>query len=310
MHGGSIKPKERCGMKKLAITWHILLAILGIGVLGGIWAYMFVAGTGWFFGPYRSVRIGDARVVQYLLLIYSLIGMPAGVFSACRVVQLATAGGSNRFAHWQSLRPMSRLFSVLATILIITGVAAENPIATLRSLPIFGGSDSSGDTGPSEEGLDYPELPLTPPDPYAWSIYDLEGNEVTMDTFRGKVVFLNAWTTWCGFCVLEFPNIQRLHEHMKDRDDIVVLAVSPEDPEVVRKWVDEKDFQIPFYTLVPAMAEGDPRPQFPKSFPVRVLPTTYIIAPDGQIAYSHTGMAAWDGQKTVDFLKMLAKSAP
>lgn len=293
-------------MRKLSIAMHALLAVVLLGVLGTLWAFMLARGTGDLLSPFRSVRIGPARVVQYLLAVYSLVGIPAGVLSACRVVQL----GTGRFGGWRSLRPMSNLFAVLGVLLIVVAVAAENPAAILRSLPFFGAAQPP--PGPTEDRLEYPALPLTPSDPYAWSVYDLDGNEVPLSTFRGKVVFINAWATWCGFCLREFPNIQRLYDGLKDHEGIAFLIVSPEEPETVRAWAAEQDYTLPFYTLAasaPPEGEAAAEPRFPPPFSVRGLPTTFILAPDGQLAFQHSGMAAWDGEKTVAFLNALAETA-
>lgn len=306
-------------MRKATIALHALLAVAAVAILGTVWVLMFVNGSGGFFSPFRTVRLGSARIVQYFLCLYSLVGVPAGFFCACRAIQLGTRSGRGVFRGWYSLRALSNVFAVLAILLIVVGVAAENPIGTLRSLPIFRG-EAAAPPGPTEDRLNYPDLPLEQPGPYAWSIYTLDGEEVPMQRFRGKVVFLNAWATWCGYCVREFPNIERLYERMRGRDDIAVLLVSPEEPATVRAWAEKQEFKLPFYTLsaqgpdeaeeaATAGEEESPPPSFPSMFSIRGLPTTFILTHDGRIAYTHSGMAAWDGPKTVEFLNGLADLA-
>ena len=155
-------------------------------------------------------------------------------------------------------------------------------------------------TPPSDEELNYPELPLAPFDPYGWALYDMEGKETPMAEFKDKAVFLNFWATWCGYCLFEFPNIQNLYTALKDDPDIAFILVSPEEPEKVHQWVKAQDYTLPFYTI--------PRAELPATFTPSGLPTTFLLAPDGRIAFRHSGFAAWDGEKTQGFLRDLART--
>lgn len=64
----------------------------------------------------------------------------------------------------------------------------------------------------------------------------LRGSSITLDAFRGQVLFINMWATWCGPCVRELASIQALAESMKD-SGVAFLLVSPEDPEVPRNGI-------------------------------------------------------------------------
>ncbi len=150
---------------------------------------------------------------------------------------------------------------------------------------------------PSDSDMDYPVLPLVHHDTLAWSVFDLEGKEVPVSLFRGKTLFVNLFATWCGYCKAEFPNVQKLVDAMKDNKDIVFLMVTTEKAEVVKSWASEKGYTGPFYT-----ANNGFTPDFkPDGFPTKV-----IVAPDGRIAFKHSGFAAWDGARTQKFLTDLA----
>jgi thiol-disulfide isomerase/thioredoxin len=97
-----------------------------------------------------------------------------------------------------------------------------------------------------------PEVTLYPPDlpspsdirpkgkvDYGWTLRRLNGTEVTFSQFKGKVVFLNFWATWCPPCTVELPNIQRLHESLKTKDVVFVVS-SYEDENVVRDFISSK----------------------------------------------------------------------
>jgi thiol-disulfide isomerase/thioredoxin len=69
---------------------------------------------------------------------------------------------------------------------------------------------------------------------YYWPMTDLEGNAVNLNDYKGKVVFLNLWATWCPPCVGEMPEIQKLYDTFKSNPDIAFLLVSNEDNEKIR----------------------------------------------------------------------------
>ena len=122
-----------------------------------------------------------------------------------------------------------------------------------------------------------------------------------MTEFKGKAVFLNFWATWCGYCIYEFPNIQKLYDAVKDTPNLAFIFLSPEDPEVVKKWAETQEYTFPIYTIS--------RTDLPAEFTPSGFPTTFMLAPDGRIAFRHSGFAAWDGEKTQTFLKALAETA-
>ncbi|MCK5399601.1 TlpA family protein disulfide reductase [bacterium] len=131
----------------------------------------------------------------------------------------------------------------------------------------------------------------------AWKFFDLDGNEKTLEDFRGKVVFLNFWTTWCRPCRKEMPSIQSLYDEFKDKN-VEFLCMTYEDRETIMKFWNEKDYTFPIYSY---------EVNTPELFKTKGIPATFIIDRNGKIILKHVGMANWAskdvGKVVMDLLK-------
>lgn len=128
-----------------------------------------------------------------------------------------------------------------------------------------------------------------------WSIRTLEGTEVGLSQFKGKVVFLNFWATWCKPCVTEMSSIQNLYDYLKD-EDVVFLLISKEKKETVQNFVEKKQFNFPVYLCADDL---------PNVFKSRGIPATFILDRDGVIVFKHVGSAKWDDESCRSFLRGL-----
>ncbi len=128
-----------------------------------------------------------------------------------------------------------------------------------------------------------------------WPIRDLDGKEITLSEFSGKVVFLNRWATWCKPCLAEMPNIQKLYDAMKD-EEVAFLLVSDEEEAVVRNFVEKEKYSLPFY-----LSDRN----FPDIFISKGIPLTMIIDSEGNIVFKHVGPAKWDDKASRRFIRGL-----
>ncbi len=112
------------------------------------------------------------------------------------------------------------------------------------------------------------------------------GQQVTLENFRGKVIFLNIWATWCPPCVAEMPGIQALYEEYGDR--MVFIIASGESESEIDAFQQSNDYSIPFYRY---------RSSLPEQFTTSSIPATFIISTDGQLVLSKKGAAKWNGSK-------------
>ena len=117
-----------------------------------------------------------------------------------------------------------------------------------------------------------------------FTLKDMHGVDVNLESFRGKVILLNFWATWCGPCRAEIPSLVELQEQYKD--DLVVLGLSVDDTaEKLLPYAAE--FKMNYPVLV-----GNGREDVQEAFgPLFGIPVSVIIGRDGIIAKKHSGIA-------------------
>ncbi|RUM93506.1 MAG: TlpA family protein disulfide reductase [Thiothrix sp.] len=115
-----------------------------------------------------------------------------------------------------------------------------------------------------------------------FSAKDLDGNTHSLKDYRGKMVVVNYWATWCPPCREELPALAIFHEAHKDKDAIVLGADSEKiTTEKLKEFVEEQMLDYPVFPLGPS-------PETPFGRLVG-LPTSFIISPDGKQVDVHVG---------------------
>ncbi|MUH35515.1 TlpA family protein disulfide reductase [Zobellia amurskyensis] len=126
-------------------------------------------------------------------------------------------------------------------------------------------------------------------------LIDAEGKTRSLEEFKGKVIFLNFWATWCPPCIAEMPSIDKLHEEMGDEIAFVMLSFD-DDFEKAKAFDKRKGYDLPIYA---------PASNLPTMLQSSALPTTYVIDADGNLALTHTGMADYSDPEFKEFLNTL-----
>ena len=130
----------------------------------------------------------------------------------------------------------------------------------------------------------------------------LDGHTVSLESLRGKVIFLNVWATWCGPCREEMPSMETLYEDFKDNKDFVMLAVSQDvkGRSMVAPYVEKNGYH--FAILL------DPENKISETYDVSGVPETFIIDRKGQIVAHHMGAFDWSRPDVKDALQQLLDS--
>ncbi len=110
---------------------------------------------------------------------------------------------------------------------------------------------------------------------------DLAGREVALSQFKGKVVIVDFWATWCPPCRAEMPFYVNLYKKLADRGLVIVgISLDAQGPGVVRKFVDSMGITYP-------IVMGDE--EVTTAYKVELMPTTFVVDREGRIRHSKIG---------------------
>ena len=141
---------------------------------------------------------------------------------------------------------------------------------------------------------------LTPRAPFsALKLTDINGRTHELSEYKGKVVLVNFWATWCPPCRAEMPSMQRLKQKMAGKPFAIVAIDMAESPQQIRAFTQQMQPPIDFTILL----DKDGRAL--KDWKVFVFPTSYIIDAQGKIRYSLLGSTEWDEAATVKTIEGL-----
>ena len=131
-----------------------------------------------------------------------------------------------------------------------------------------------------------------------FTLADLDGQSVSLEDFRGKVVLLNVWATWCPPCVSETPSLEKLYNRFKN-DDFKLLAVSVDEDgrNVILPFMEKRNLTFP--VLV------DSKGTIMKSYGITGVPESFIIRKDGIIEGKIEGAIDWMSPDVIEYISDL-----
>jgi len=131
---------------------------------------------------------------------------------------------------------------------------------------------------------------------------DMSGAPKTLADYRGKVVVLNFWASWCPPCLREMPSMERLRVKMKGQPLEIVALASAEGPDDVKGFLSK--MQLGFPILLDADGSNT------KRWKVFALPTTFLLDAKGRVRYVLTGPVEWDEGEALRIIESMLAEPP
>ncbi len=126
----------------------------------------------------------------------------------------------------------------------------------------------------------------------------LDGRQVSLSDYRGKVVMVHFWATWCPPCVEEIPTLERLYRGLLGKD-FAILAVSVDEggAEAVTSFMQRNRLSLPVLL--------DPRRSVSRLYGTFKFPETYLLDRDGVVRYKVIGPSDWTAQENINIVRSL-----
>lgn len=171
--------------------------------------------------------------------------------------------------------------SLSLAVLLPTGACGGDTKTDAVKAPAAANAATPAATTPAEVKVFVDTAELKPaPD---FSLTDVAGITQTLSAYRGKVVIINFWATWCGPCKYEIPHFVRLYNTYKDKG-LVILGIDLQEPKAtVEPFTKMKGMTYPVLLDLQGTV---PRPYGG----VRGIPTSFVITQDGKIYRKHVGV--------------------
>src|SRR5512139_2341588 len=136
----------------------------------------------------------------------------------------------------------------------------------------------------------------------ALQVQDLQGVAKTLADYRGKVVLVNFWASWCPPCLREMPSLERLRVKMAGRPLEIVALDSAETAEEVSAYLSRMKLGFPILL--------DPDGRNTRRWKVFALPTSFLLDAEGRVRYVLTGPTEWDEGEALRVIEALLAEVP
>jgi thiol-disulfide isomerase/thioredoxin len=143
---------------------------------------------------------------------------------------------------------------------------------------------ASHDPATSEEEQGGACMANAKPANFDFKVKDLDGKDVALSSFKGKVILLNFWATWCGPCKAEIPGFVELQTKYKDQLTIIGYSVDDEAP-AARKFAQEYKMNYP---ILLGLGREDVQDAYG---PLWGIPASFLISKEGKVCKKHLGIA-------------------
>ena len=135
-----------------------------------------------------------------------------------------------------------------------------------------------------------------------FTIQTLDGQTLTPQGLKGKVVLINFFATWCGPCNEEMPHLQKLSQEITDKRFVMVSVGREHQQDEVKKFAQDKELSFGF--------AADPKRDAYKLFATQFIPRNYVIDSSGKIAFQSVGFTEEEFGRMQQVIKKSLEQAP
>ena len=135
-----------------------------------------------------------------------------------------------------------------------------------------------------------------------FSLRNLKGNRESLEKYRGQVVVLNFWATWCAPCRVEMPSFENLYRRYRS-EGMAVLAITIDKnaDAKIKSFVEEYGLSFPVLL--------DTKGEVERLYPSMTIPFTYVIDRDGRVVARVDGAKNWESEETFEAIEYLLKKS-
>lgn len=180
------------------------------------------------------------------------------------------------------------IMALVAGLLYITGLHVQVISYLQRGLLATGLIRPNIEAATERTAAAFPEVDLD------IELMDAAGEVVNMQQFRGKVLFVNVWATWCPPCLAEMPNIDQLYRDLESEEIVFIMLSVDHDFSKAIAHVNSKRFRFPVYQL---------KGRWPAVLDASTIPTTFVIDKAGRVVLENSGMANYNSKSFKAFLR-------
>ncbi len=132
-----------------------------------------------------------------------------------------------------------------------------------------------------------------------FNLPDMDGEMFSLSSYKGKTVIINFWATWCPPCREELPSMNRAWQKIKDENISMIAINVGEDEDTIFSFMG--DYPIDFQVLL------DQSGEVINKWPIKGLPTTFVLDPKGQLYYRAIGGREWDSESLLNLVRAVQK---
>jgi peroxiredoxin len=131
-----------------------------------------------------------------------------------------------------------------------------------------------------------------------FSLNGLDSKKIGIRQFKGKIIFLNFWATWCGPCKEEMPSLEILYQQFKERNFVLLaISVDYEGLKPVKEFINKHHYTFPVLL--------DPKCETLDLFEIKGIPTTFLIDKKGRMVGKAIGPRDWKSPEAISLINLL-----